>query len=95
MRFALAGEESLWLVEVVASDGPVTEERRETMIRWATDHGLAEDRCRFLTAFTSRTSAEARRALPVLARGSYAWFLDEPEALLSWLDLPTSEFDEL
>ena len=91
----LAGEESLWLVEVVASDGPVTEERRETMIRWATDHGLAEDRCRFLTAFTSRTSAEVRRALPVLARGSYAWFLDEPEALLSWLDLPTSEFEEL
>lgn len=91
----LAGEESLWLVEVVASDGPITEERREAMTRWATGHGLAGDRCQFLTAFTSRTSAEAKRALPVLARGSHAWFLDEPDALLSWLDLPTGEFDEV
>jgi hypothetical protein len=64
----LAGEESLWLVEVVASDGPVTEGRRETMIRWATDHGLAEDRCRFLTAFTSRTSAEASPRLGALCQ---------------------------
>lgn len=91
----LAGEESLWLIEVVASDGPVTEERREAMIRWATVHGIAQDRCQFLTAFTSRTSGEAKRALPVLARGSYAWFLDEPDVLLSWLNLPRSEFDEL
>ncbi len=91
----LGGQESLWLVEIVASDGPVTEERLQTMIRWATNHGIREERCQFLTAFTSRTSAEAKRALPVLARKSYAWFLDEPDALLSWSDLPVSEFDEL
>lgn len=30
-----------------------------------------------------------------LARKSYVWFLDEPDALLSWSDLPVSEFDEL
>lgn len=66
-----------------------------TMVRWATNHGIPEERCQFLTAFTSRTSAEAKRALPVLARKSYAWFLDEPDALLSWSDLPAGEFDEL
>ena len=77
----------LWFVEVVASDGPIHAERKQLFLGWAVSHHIAASRCRFLTAFTSRTSPEAKRALPVLARGTYAWFLDEPEGVLSWDDL--------
>ncbi|GAA1242585.1 BsuBI/PstI family type II restriction endonuclease [Oryzihumus leptocrescens] len=79
--------DALWLVEVVATDGPITEERRAALLGWATDHGVSPDRCRFLTAFESRTAAPFKKAVPQLARGSYAWFLDEPDGLLAWEDL--------
>ncbi|HZD14495.1 MAG TPA: hypothetical protein VE196_05080 [Pseudonocardiaceae bacterium] len=61
--------------------------RKQLFLRWATDHGVLAERCRFLTAFASRTSSEAKKALPRLARGTYAWFLDEPDGVLSWEDL--------
>jgi BsuBI/PstI restriction endonuclease domain/BsuBI/PstI restriction endonuclease HTH domain len=77
----------LWFVEVVASDGPINEERKQLFTDWAVSHQITTSRCRFLTAFTSRTSREAKKALPVLARGTYAWFLDEPQGILSWEEL--------
>lgn len=82
-----SSREELWLVEVVHSDGPVTEERRALFVQWATEHGIKEEQCRFLTAFESRANDRARRALPQLARNSYAWFASEPDGLLAWEDL--------
>jgi hypothetical protein len=82
-----SSREELWLVEVVHSDGPVTEQRRALFIRWATQHGIKEEQCRFLTAFESRANSRARRALPQLARNSHAWFASEPDGLLTWADL--------
>ncbi|MFG2993722.1 BsuBI/PstI family type II restriction endonuclease [Streptomyces sp. NPDC048257] len=79
--------DEFWFIEVVASDGPVTEERRQALIDWATAHGLEAEKCRFLTAFESRTASEAKKSLPVLAHGSYAWFANEPDGLLSWDEL--------
>ncbi len=80
--------DEFWFIEVVATDGPVDEDRKARLLGWAMANGLDLGKCRFLTAFPSRTSVEAKRALPVLARGTFAWFLDEPGALLSWGDLP-------
>lgn len=79
--------DEVWLVEVVSTDGPITDARRDALLEWATEHGVREAQCRFLTAFTSRTAKPFKKAIPVLARGSFAWFLDEPDALLSWDDL--------
>lgn len=79
--------EEFWLVEIVATDGPVTEERKLDFVRWATANGLRSQSLCFLTAFASRTAGPAKRLLPVLARGSYAWYLDEPDAVLSWADI--------
>jgi hypothetical protein len=79
--------DEFWFVEIVASDGPLTDARKARFLEWAISHGLNAGRCHFLTAFASRTSGEAKKALPVLARGSYGWFADEPDALLSWEDL--------
>jgi len=80
-----------WLIEVVATDGPVTEERKARLTAWATENGLRENQLRFLSAFESRTSAPAKKHLPNLARGSYAWFLDEPDGILSWMDLAAAD----
>jgi hypothetical protein len=79
--------DEFWFIEVVATDGPVDEDRKARLLGWAMANGLDLDKCRFLTAFPSRTSVQAKKALPVLARGTFAWFLDEPGALLSWCDL--------
>lgn len=77
-------EGTLWFVEVVATDGPIDETRKAILLRWARAAGVDNDSCRFLTAFASRTSAPAKRLLPALAEGSYAWYADESDSVLSW-----------
>lgn len=79
-----------WFVEIVASDGPITESRRKKFLEWAVSQGISESQCHFLTAFLSRTHGAAKRALPLLARGSNAWFEDEPDGLLTWDGMASS-----
>lgn len=84
----LAEESSdLWFVEVVATDGPITAERKQKLLDWAASQNVPAERCQFLTAFQSRTASAAKKALPRLANGSHAWFADEPDSLLSWDEL--------
>jgi BsuBI/PstI restriction endonuclease domain/BsuBI/PstI restriction endonuclease HTH domain len=77
-------EGTLWFIEVVATDGPIDEARKAMLLGWAMAAGVDHDDCRFLTAFESRTSGPAKKLLPALARGSYAWYADESDAILSW-----------
>lgn len=79
--------DEVWMIEVVATDGPIDESRRKALFDWATAHGVRQEQCRFLTAFSSRTASPFKKAIPNIARQSYAWFLDEPDALLTWADL--------
>ncbi|GFE15725.1 restriction endonuclease [Streptomyces glebosus] len=76
--------DEVWFIEAVFSGGEITNERKQSLLAWADLQGLSAEKCRFLSAFESRTHAEARRALPTLADGSFAWFSDEPEYLLTW-----------
>lgn len=77
----------VWMIEVVATDGPIDESRRAALMDWATTHSVRPEQCRFLTAFASRTAGAFKKAVPQIARDSYGWFLDEPDALLTWTDL--------
>jgi hypothetical protein len=83
----------LWFVEIVATDGPVDDERKQDLLDWATATGMRADQCFFVTAFKSRTAPVARKNLSRLAVGSYAWFADEPDSVLTWGPrmAPTSE----
>lgn len=81
---------AFWLVEVVATDGPVSEERRKNLEEWAAGNGIDPGQCRFLSAFTSRAAAPARKRLKDLAVGSYAWFADEPLHELAWYEVGDS-----
>ena len=75
---------TFWMIEAVASDGPIDEDRRRDFLRWAEEHHIPAGTCRFLTAFTSRHSPAARRRLKDLAVGTSAWYADEPDCELSW-----------
>jgi hypothetical protein len=79
-------KDDIWFIEIVATDGPITEQRKQDLLEWAAAQNHPAERCQFLTAFESRTAQAAKKALPQLARGSYAWFANEPEGLLSWDD---------
>jgi hypothetical protein len=77
---AVAGR--FWFVEAVATDGEIHEERRRQLLVWAAEHGIASERCGFVSGFLSRTHEAFRRRVSRLAWGTYAWFLDEPERIV-------------
>jgi hypothetical protein len=76
-----------WIVEAVASDGPIDEDRKRALLRWAAQQRIPEGSCNFLTAFGSRNAAPARRRLKDLAAGTFAWYADEPTRELAWYEL--------
>jgi hypothetical protein len=76
-----------WIVEVVASDGPIDEDRKRKLLRWAAQQRIPADSCRFLTAFASRNSPSARQRLKDVAVGTWAWYADEPDRELAWYEL--------
>jgi hypothetical protein len=76
-----------WMIEAVASDGPVDEDRRQALLRWAEAQRIDPSLCRFLSAFASRSSPSARKRLKDLAAGTFAWYADEPGNELAWSDI--------
>lgn len=79
---------TFWIVEAVATDGPVTEDRRYQLLDWAETQRIPPDSCRFLSAFLDRNDPAARRRLKDLAVGTFAWYVSEPTRELSWYEIP-------
>jgi hypothetical protein len=80
-----AGGELLFLfVEVVATDGPIHEDRRATLLKLITDAGFKPEQAAFLTAFQSRDHAAFKKTVASLAWGSFAWCFSEPEHLIAF-----------
>jgi hypothetical protein len=73
-----------WIIEVVATDGEINEDRKAQLLQWATDQKIPAATCHFLSAFLSRNADPARKRLKDLAVGTYAWYLDEPSRELRW-----------
>jgi hypothetical protein len=78
---------AFWIVEAVATDGPVTEDRRRELLRWATNQRIPPASCKFLSAFLDRNDGAARRRLKDLAAGTYAWYSTEPGHELAWYEV--------
>ena len=72
----------LLFVEIVATDGPITERRKQTLIRIAAAGGFDASRMAFLSAFADRDAPGYRKTYRNLAWGSFAWFASEPDKLL-------------
>lgn len=69
-------------VEVVATDGAITERRRDAIHAMTDAAGFDRKQVAFLTAYQDRQSAGFRKTMHQLAWGSFAWFASEPEQLL-------------
>jgi hypothetical protein len=69
-------------VEIVATDGPITERRRQTLVAIAEAGGFDACRVAFLSAFADRDAPGYRKTYRSLAWGSFAWFASEPDKLL-------------
>lgn len=77
-----------WVVEAVATSGPVNERRKLKFLEWAETQDIDRAQLNFLSVFFSRHNAIAKKYLPELASGTYAWFLNEPDQELFWGEIP-------
>ena len=72
----------LVFVEVVASDGPISERRKAALLDLVDDAGFPNGHVAFVTAYLDRSAAPFKKNVNTLAWGSYAWFASEPDGLL-------------
>ncbi|MBC3831577.1 restriction endonuclease [Undibacterium amnicola] len=71
-------------IEVVHSDGPITELRKDALLRIAADAGIPATRVLLVTAFEDRSSSAFKKRFSELAIGSKVWFRSEPDMLMSF-----------
>ncbi|MBA3517354.1 MAG: restriction endonuclease [Rhizobiales bacterium] len=72
----------LVFVEVVATDGPISERRKEALELLVGKAGFPARHVAFVTAYLDRSAGPFKKTVDSLAWGSYAWFAAEPERLL-------------
>ena len=68
-------------IEVVASDGPVSERRKSALLELTDNAGFDRRNVTFVTAYQDRNPA-FRKTVSSLAWGSFAWFASEPDQLI-------------
>lgn len=73
-------------VEVVSTDGPVTEDRRAKLSEVVQRGGHAPENVAFVTAFLDRGTAVYRKLASSIAWRSFVWFASEPDKVIALLD---------
>lgn len=66
-------------VEVVATDGAITERRQEALFALTDKGGFQRSNVAFVTAYADRQAQGFKKTISGLAWGSFAWFLSEPK----------------
>ena len=84
----------LVFVEVVATDGPVSERRKEALLSLVAEAGFAGEHVAFVTAYLDRSAGPFKKTVDSLAWGSYAWFAAEPDRLIYFSDKAEKLFDQ-
>lgn len=69
-------------VEVVATDGAVTERRQQAIFELTDEAGFAREQIIFLTAYQDRASAGFKKTVTQLAWNAFAWFASEPDCII-------------
>lgn len=72
----------LVFVEVVATDGPISERRKSALEKLAEDAGFDLKHVAFVTAYLDRSQSTFKRTFETLAWGTFAWFAGEPEHIV-------------
>ncbi len=76
----------LVFVEVVASDGPISEKRKIALLKLTTAAGYPPQHIAFVTAYFDRSAAPFKKTVDGLAWGSFAWFASEPDNLVELIE---------
>jgi len=74
----------LVFIEIVATDGPVTESRKQELIALTNKAGYPLEQISFISAFEHRGAQPLKKRLSGIAVDSLVWCMAEPE-LLIWL----------
>ncbi|KPX88745.1 hypothetical protein ALO63_200073 [Pseudomonas amygdali pv. mori] len=84
-------------VEVVATDGAITERRQEALFSLTDKGGFKRSSVAFVTAYADRQSPGFKKTISGLAWGSFAWFLSEPDKVFMLSDgiKPLSALNEV
>lgn len=69
----------LVFIEVVATDGPVTPERKKALSEVAQQAGFPAEHVFFATAYLDRSHAAFKKTFNALAWNAFVWFASEPE----------------
>jgi BsuBI/PstI restriction endonuclease domain/BsuBI/PstI restriction endonuclease HTH domain len=72
--------------EIVATDGPMNELRKNDILRLVRHAGFNVANVAFMTAFLDRDSAPYRKLVSTLAWGSLSWTASEPDKLTLHID---------
>lgn len=70
-------------VEVVHTDGPVSQQRKESLRAIALDAGFSESSLAFVTAFADRGTSKYKSLVANLAWNSFVWFASEPGNIIA------------
>ena len=73
-------------VEVVATDGPISQRRQEALHSLTDAAGFNRSQIAFVTAYQDRSSPSFRKTVPELAWNSFAWFVTEPDNVVQLID---------
>ncbi len=87
-----SGDPLFIFVEVVSSDGPITEERRLALSELITEAGYSSAQAAFVTAYLDRDHPAFRKTMSSLAWNSFAWFLSEPGHVIGLRELEEGRF---
>ena len=77
-----ANETLLVFVEVVATAGPIDEERKAALMALAEEAGFSANQMAFVTAYADRDESAFKASVSELAWGSFAWFMSEPDNIV-------------
>lgn len=75
-------------IEVVATDGPVTDRRQKAIYDLTDKAGFNRKQIAFVTAYLDRDSRGFSKTAKALAWNSFAWFVSEPDKLIVLKDGP-------
>jgi hypothetical protein len=79
-------EPMLVFVEVVATDGAITERRQQAIFEITGSADFKSDQIAFVTAYADRQSPGFKKTIPHLAWNSFAWFVSEPDKIVIFKD---------
>ncbi len=74
----------LIFIEVVATDGPFDQYRKDAILTMCSKAGFAKNQALFISAFKDRNSGPLKRRFSAIAADSLIWCVSEPDTLI-WI----------